>query len=151
LTAVVRPDAWNFPLLVHVLGAMLLVGSLTLAASALVLAWRDGSASLVRLGQRALLLGALPAWVVMRAGAGWIASKEGLTDSKASWIGIGFTTADGGILFLIVAIVLAVFAARRSGREGSSGGGLARAATVLVALLVVAYLVTVWAMSAKPV
>jgi hypothetical protein len=149
--AVIRPDAWNFPLLLHVLGAMLLVGSLTLAVSALALAWRDGSASLVRLGQRALLLGALPAWVLMRAGAEWIASKEDLTDSNDAWIGIGFTTADTGILLLVIAIVLAAFAARRAARpEGSSGGGLARAATALVALMVIGYLVTIWAMSAKP-
>jgi hypothetical protein len=150
--AVIRPDAWNLPLLLHVLGAMLLVGSLTLAVSALALAWRDGSASLVRLGQRALLLGALPAWVLMRAGAGWIASKEDLTDSNDAWIGIGGTTADAGIVLLVIAIVLAAFAARRAARpEVSSGGGLARAATVLVALLVIGYLVTIWAMSAKPV
>jgi hypothetical protein len=150
--AVIRPDAWNFPLLLHVLGAMLMVGSLTLAVSALALAWRDRSASLVRLGQRALLLGALPAWVLMRAGAEWIASKEDLTDSNDAWIGIGFTTADAGILLLVIAIVLAAFAARRAARpEGSSGGGLARAATVLVGLLVMGYLVTIWAMSAKPV
>ena len=68
---------------------MLLVGALVLAASALVLAWRDGNAGLVRLGYRSLLIGALPAWILMRVGAAWIASKEDLTDSNATWIGIG--------------------------------------------------------------
>jgi uncharacterized membrane protein len=59
--AATRPEGWDFPLLLHLLGAMLLVGTLVLAASALVLAWRDGSAALVGLGYRVLLIGALPA------------------------------------------------------------------------------------------
>ena len=82
MLATIRPDSWDFPLLLHVLGAMLLVGTLVLAASALVLAWRDGNASLVRLGYRSLLLGALPAWIVMRGAAEWIADKEGLTGDE---------------------------------------------------------------------
>ena len=93
MIAIIRPDAWDFPLLLHVLGAMLLVGTLVLAASALFLAWRDGNAALMRLGYRSLLLGVLPAWIVMRGSGQWIAYKEHLTDSNASWIGIGFTTA----------------------------------------------------------
>jgi hypothetical protein len=83
LVAAIRTDAWNFPLLVHVLGAMLLVGALVLAGSALLFAWRGGDASLVRLGYRSLLLGALPAWVLMRVGAEWIASKEDLRTPRS--------------------------------------------------------------------
>jgi hypothetical protein len=120
-----------------------------LAGSALVLAWRDGSAAMVRLGYRSLLLGVVPSWILMRAGAGWIASKEGLTNSKVSWIGIGFSTADGGAVLIIIATVLAGFAVRRlRGTDGASG--LGRAATILVAVLVVAYVVTLWAMTTKP-
>ena len=149
MLAAIRPDSWNFPLLLHVLGAMLLVGTLVLATSALILAWRNGTASMVRLGYRSLLLGVLPSLIVMRVGAGLIASKEHLDNSNAAWIGIGFTTADGGALFLIVAIILAAVAARRTARaEGSSN--LGRASAVLASLLLVAYLVTVWAMAAKP-
>jgi uncharacterized membrane protein len=151
VTAPIRPDAWNFPLLLHVLGAMLLVGTLVLAASALFLAWRDGNAALVRLGYRSLLLGVLPAWIVMRIAAEWIASKEDLTNSNASWIGIGFTTADGGLLLILISILLAGLAARRARRAESSGGGLGRASTVLVSVLLIAYLVTIWAMTTKPV
>jgi uncharacterized membrane protein YidH (DUF202 family) len=147
--AAIRPDSWNFPLLLHVLGAMLLVGTLVLATSALILAWRNGEAAMVRLGYRSLLLGVLPSLIVMRVGAGLIASKEHLDNSNATWIGIGFTTADGGTVLLIVAIVLAALATRRTARaEGSSK--LGRASAVLASLLLVAYLVTVWAMAAKP-
>ena len=150
LIAIIRPDAWNFPLLLHVLGAMLMVGALVLAGSALLVAWRDGSAAMLRLGYRSLLLGAVPSWFLMRAGAEWIASKEHLENSNASWIGIGFSTADGGAFFIIVATVLAGFAVRRAAkREGSSG--LGRASAVLIGVLVVGYVVAIWAMTTKPV
>jgi hypothetical protein len=149
--AFIRPDAWNFPLLVHVLGAMVMVGALLLAVSALAFAWRAGSPALVRLGYRALLFGALPGWIVMRAGAEWIASKESLTDSNFAWINIGFTTSDAGLVVIVGSAVLAGLALRRAVRGGADGGGLRWAATVLVGLLVVAYVVTIWAMTKKPI
>jgi hypothetical protein len=149
--ALIRPDAWNFPLLVHVLGAMVMVGALILAGSALAFAWRTGSAALVRLGYRALLFGALPGWIVMRAGAQWIASKESLTDSDFTWINVGFTTSDAGLVVIVGSAVLAGLALRRTARGGPDGGGLRWAATVLAGLLVVAYVVTIWAMTKKPI
>jgi hypothetical protein len=150
--APIRPDSWDFPLLVHVLGAMLLVGALVLAASALILAWRDGSASLVRLGYRSLLIGALPAWIVMRGTAEWIADKEGLTgDEVPSWVDIGYSTADGGFLLLLISTLLAGLAVRRARRAEPPGGGFRRVSTVVVSLALVAYLVAIWAMTTKPV
>ena len=155
LLAVLRPSDWELPLFLHVLGAMVLVGGLILAFTTLLAGWRGGGVAVTRLGFRALLLTTLPGWLVMRVAAEWIASKEHLEDSNASWIGIGFSTADGGLLFLIVATVLAGIAARKARRaaeEGAEPGGAAlnRIATVLAAILLVAYLVTLWAMSAKP-
>jgi hypothetical protein len=148
--AIIRPDAWNFPLFLHVLGAMLLVGTLVLATTALALAWRDGSAVLVRLGYRSLLIGALPAYVVMRVGAEWIASKEDLTGSNLpSWVDIGRNAADGGLLLILISTLLAGLAMRRA-RTDETPGGLGRTATVIVSLLVVIYLVAVWAMTVKP-
>jgi hypothetical protein len=149
VVAPVRPDSWDLPLLVHVLGAMLLVGALALAGTALVLAWRDGNAALIRLGYRSLLAGALPAWFVMRAAAEWIASKEDLTDSDLSWVQIGFNAADIGFVLLLVSTLLAGLAVRRTGRS-ESPGPFARAPAGLVSLLLVAYLVAVWAMTTKP-
>jgi hypothetical protein len=149
--ATIRPDSWDFPLLLHVLGAMLLVGTLVLAASALILAWRDGSASLVRLGYRSLLIGALPAWIVMRGAAEWIADKENLTGSNLpSWVDIGYNTADLGFLLLLISTVFAGLAVRRSGRA-ESPGGLGRPPAALVSLLLIAYLIAIWAMTTKPV
>jgi hypothetical protein len=149
--AVIRPDSWNFPLLVHLIGATALVGALVLAGSALLFSWRDGNAALARLGYRTMLLGVLPAWIVMRGGAQWIASKEHVENSDASWVGIGFSTADAGLAVLLVATLLAWLAVRRTRREGGAPGGLGGASALLVSLLVIAYLVAVWAMTTKPV
>lgn len=147
--AAIRPDSWNIALLVHVLGAMVLVGALVLAVGALVAAWRSNSTNLVRLGYRALLWGALPAWVVMRVGAQWIYSKEGLDSASLAWTDVGFITSEGGLFFMIIATVVAGLAVRRVGRGGSIGSG-ARVAAVLVSLVVVIYVVAIWAMTTKP-
>lgn len=147
--AAIRPDAWNFPLLLHVLGAMLLVGALIVAASAMFLAWRGGEATLVRTGYRTLLLGVVPSWILMRVGAEWIASKEHLENSDVSWVGIGFNTADGGAALIVIATVLAGLGVRRAARTRGSAG-LGRASAILVAVLIAAYVVALWAMTTKP-
>ena len=149
MIATIRPDAWNLALLLHVLGAMLLVGTVVLAGSALLLAWRAGTASLVRLGYRSLLLGVLPGWVLMRVGAEWITSKEDLTDANLSWLDVGFMTADAGLAVIVLATVLAGLAARRAARADRSVA-TGRAAAILVSLLSIAYLVAIWAMTTKP-
>lgn len=148
--AAIRPHSWDLPLLLHVLGAMLLVGTLVLAVSALLFAWRDGNAVLVRLGYRSLLIGALPAWLLMRGSAEWIASKEDLTGSGApSWVMIGFNVADFGFVLLVLSTVLAGLAVRRMGRARRPGS-FGRIPATLVSLLLVAYLVAIWAMTAQP-
>ncbi len=147
--ALIRPDEWNFPLLMHVLGAFLLVGALVLSASVLLLASRDGTVAQARLGFRSLLFGVVPAWVLMRGGGQWIADKEGLEDADLTWIDIGFMTGDSGFLLILIALLLAGLAMRRTARDGRPGG-LATGAGVLSAVMLIAYLVTIWAMSAKP-
>jgi hypothetical protein len=147
MPATIRPADWNLPLLVHLAGAMLLVAALVVVVAVIVAALRrpDDAAVLTRLGFRALLLGVLPADIVMRVGAEWVASKESLGDS--TWLGIGYSTADGGLVLAIVATVLAWRATRR----GAGGpGGLGRATVVVAGVLLVAYAVTLWAMAAKP-
>ena len=151
MSAAIRPDSVDLPLTLHILGAMTLVGTLVLAASALFASWRGSAAGLVRLGYRSLLWAALPAWIVMRVSAQWVADEGGWldVDPEPAWIGIGFASAEPTLLFLIVATVL-------SGRElrkmegGGETSGLTRTAAVLVALTIVAYLVAIWAMSTKP-
>ncbi|HEY7195774.1 MAG TPA: hypothetical protein VH306_01160 [Gaiellaceae bacterium] len=155
LLAATRPTGWDFPLFLHVLGAMILVGGILTAVSAQLVGWRRGSAAdAVTFGRtafRALVFVALPAWFVMRIGAQWIYSKEGWSgDDDPTWLGIGYLTADLGGIVLLIAIILAGFGARRLVRTDGTSTGLARASTILAALVLIAYFVTVWAMTAKP-
>jgi hypothetical protein len=85
----------------------------------------------------------------MRVGAQWIADEEGLADSDAAWIGIGFIVSDLGALLLIVATVAAGLALRRA-RRAQTAGSSAGVAAWVVAVLIVAYLIAIWAMSTKP-
>jgi hypothetical protein len=148
--ALIRPDDWAIPLLVHILGAMVLVGALTLAAVSLIVAWRSGSGPLTRLGFMSIFYGAIPGWIIMRGGAQWIAHKEGLENSDLSWIGIGFTMSDLGFVLLIVLLVIGGLVVRRINRDESGPWISARIATGLVSLLLIGYLVAVWAMTTKP-
>ena len=148
MIATIRPDAWNFPLFVHVAGAMLLVGALVVVVVTMAGALRrgDGAQALTGLAYRTLLVGVVPAYIVMRGGAEWIASEEDAPDD-VDWIGIGYSVADGGLLLTIIAAVLAWRATRR----GPAGpGGMGRGVLVLGGILIVAYGVALWAMVAKP-
>jgi hypothetical protein len=148
--ATLQPDSGNFPLLVHVVGAMVLIGGLVTSASAL--AFAKGEARLLRLGYWALLAISLPGYIVMRIGAQWIYSKEHWDDVPdkfvPSWLGIGFAIADlGGILLLITLIVGGIGV--RQLRAGK-GAGLLKATLVMSIVLLAAYVVAVWAMAGKP-
>jgi hypothetical protein len=139
--AAIRPDDWNLPLFVHILGAMTLVGALALVLVAL--AERN-----LRLGYRSLLLGVLPGWIVMRGGAEWIAEKEKVNDLDPvpDWVGIGYGVSDPMLVLIIIATVCAGIAVRRQKR----GGALRGTALVLTAVMLVAAFVAVWAMATKP-
>jgi hypothetical protein len=145
--AAIRPDSWNFPLLLHVLSAMVFVGLLAAVVVLLVAAQRgQDPAAALRLAFRTLLIGAIPAYVVMRGAAEWIASEEDVPDD-VTWINIGYMVTDVGLLVLIAVTVLAGLAARRARRGGS---GLVSPATALTVLLIAAYAVALWAMTTKP-
>jgi hypothetical protein len=148
--ATLRPDDWNVPLFLHVLGAMVATGGLVLALVYFAAAWRGDSAGSFRAGYKSLLYAAVPGYIVMRLAAQWIASKEGLDNlpSDPSWLGIGFIVGDIGLLFLLIATITSGVSSRNSSEGGSAS---VRISTVLTALLLVAYVVAVWAMTTKPV
>jgi hypothetical protein len=160
ILAAIRADSVNFPLFLHVLGAMLLVGMLLTVASSIMIGWRrddaDATVALTRMGLWTVVLGVLPAYVLMRIGAQWTeaeqfgdlegSAKEAIEES--TWIGIGYVTADIGALLLLVSIVLSIIGLRRTRRGG--GAGLGRAVGIISVLLLAAYVVAVWAMTAKP-
>jgi hypothetical protein len=151
LLAAARPDNWDFPLFLHVFGAMIMVGGLVAGASALL--WARGEVRLLRLGYWSLLAVSLPGWVLMRAGAEWIRSKEGWDDlpngiDQPSWLDLGSVVADVGGLILLVSLIVGGVGVYRL-RKGE-GAGLLRVTLAVTLVLLAADLVAVWAMAAKP-
>jgi hypothetical protein len=146
--AVVRPDEWNFPLFLHVLGAMILVGGLL--AGAATLAFARGEASFLRLGYWSLLAVSLPGWVLMRIGAAWIYSEANWDDvpDEPGWLSTGAFIGDVGGLVLLVSLVIGGIGAYQL-REGK-GAGLLKATLALTLILLGAYVVAIWAMAGKP-
>jgi len=145
MIALIRPDAWNFPLFLHVLGASVLFGGTATLVMLSVAAQRTPSlAAFARsLAFRTLLLVVWPSYIVMRAGAQWIYSKEDLHPNFPTWIAVGVTVGDGGVLALVVLTVLGWLALRRKPSVARYFAGLA-------SLYLVALGVAWWAMSAKP-
>jgi hypothetical protein len=148
--AAIRPDDVNLALLVHVLGAMVLLGALVTASTAAIVGWSDETAVLRRLSYKTLLFVGLPSWIVMRIGAQWVYAEENLDElaEDPGWLVIGFITAELGGLLLLIALILGGIGLRKS-RSGG-GGGLLKASAVIATLLVAVYVIAVWAMGAKP-
>jgi hypothetical protein len=148
LLAVLRPDDFDFPLFVHVLGAMILVGGLLAGASAL--AFARGEVRFLRLGYWSLLAVSLPGFVLMRIGAEWIYSEEGWDEAgdDPGWLGLGAFIGDIGGAVLLVALILGGVGVYRL-RQGK-GAGLLKVTLVLSLVLLAAYVVAVWAMTGKP-
>jgi hypothetical protein len=151
LIAAVRPDSWNWALFLHIAGAMALVASLILALYAIRIARSRGDQPAAQFAYRVLWRFTLPSYLVMRIAAQIIASKEKVEDSDDAWIGIGFITSDLGLLLLLIGLVLTGLMARRA-KSGTSvaGAGQLMAARVLAGILLVAYIVAIWAMTTKP-
>lgn len=146
MTSVLAASRPEFPLFLHVFGAMVLVGAVATAVIAQLwtVAVADGD-RVRRFSFRTLLLAALPAYIVMRVGAEWMYSKEfGEVDEDPTWIGIGYMTADIGAGLLLIALITAGIAARKSKVR------LAKASGVIAAIALAGWIVAVWAMSGKP-
>jgi hypothetical protein len=143
--ALIRPDSWNLPLFLHVLGSTLTFGA-TATVAILAFAGRP-------VGERALWLRGLtfwiglvvlvPAWVVMRVAGGWIDSKE-FPDDEPGWVGVGYIVSEGGLLLIIVMLILAWLARRKVESR------TAAVVPWLASLYLVALGVAWFAMSGKP-
>ncbi|HEX7310426.1 MAG TPA: hypothetical protein VF232_04545 [Gaiellaceae bacterium] len=145
MIAALRLDSWDFPLFVHVLGAMALFGGVG-AILLLSLAGQRMPEQAVFARRTAfvtLLAVVWPAYVVMRVGAQWIFDKEDLDPDMPTWISTGIVVGDGGALVLIALTVLGWLALRRKPSVARYFAGLAG---VYLVALVVAW----WAMTAKP-
>jgi uncharacterized membrane protein len=150
--AAIRPNEWELPLFIHVLGALALTGAFTLTAIYLFSTWRSGSADTLRLAVRSLTLGVFPSWIVLRVSAEWISDKEGYADLEEppNWIDVGYIVSDLGFLLIVISSVLSYLALRKARAGGDGPWNTARVAAVLVALLIVMNVIAVWAMTTKP-
>ena len=142
MLAIWRPDSWNFPLFLHVLGAMTLVGATAAAfITALVARRLPWMRSVLA---RTLLLAVFPAWLLMRVAGQWIDSKENIPGNPG-WLGVGFLVGDVGFVLLIVAMILGAVGVRRPQRNWPIG-----AVAVITGVYFVALIVAMVAMTGKP-
>jgi hypothetical protein len=150
ILALVRAGSVNFPLFLHVAGAMVLVGGLVAGASSL--AFAGGNVRFLRLGYWSLLALALPGWVLMRVGAEWVFREESYDklpdDALPDWLTTGAFIGDIGGAVLLVSLILGGIGVYRL--RGGGGARLLKATLALSVLLVAAYLVAVWSMTGKP-
>ena len=152
LLAAIRPDDQSFALLLHLVGATVVFGALLASATSLLLA--RGETRLLRLGYFSLLLVALPGLILLRLAGEWLYRLQNWNElpdqiDKPAWLKIGFIVADWGGLLLLVALALGGIGVRRL-HNGKSGTVLLKATMVISLILILAYIVAVWAMTGKP-
>ncbi|MFL5944090.1 MAG: hypothetical protein ACJ74D_07490 [Gaiellaceae bacterium] len=142
MLAILRPDSWDFPLFLHVLGAIAVTGATAVAFAGALSAprwpWLRGIVA------RTLLVVVFPAWLLMRVAGQWIESKEDIPGDPG-WLGVGFIVGDLGLILLILALVFAAISVRRPERRWPNG-----AVAVITGIYLVALLVAMFAMSGKP-
>ncbi len=148
--AVLRPEEWEWPLFLHLVGATLLVGGLVAALAATAAAWRQTAADRVAVldtaALRTLLLAVWPGLIVTVAAGIWAEDRE---DVDAGWVGIGHLVTEPGAL-VVLAITLLVWRSSRRARGGDAAPLSGRIAVVLAALYLALLIVTIWAMTTKP-
>ena len=142
MLAILRPDSWNFPLFLHVLGATVVTGA---TAAVFIAAMASRRWPWLRLVvARTLVLAVFPAWLLMRLAGQWIDSKEDVPGDPG-WLGVGFLVGDIGLVLLIVAIILGAVSVRRPQRNWPIG-----AVAVITGVYFVALVVAMVAMTGKP-
>jgi hypothetical protein len=139
MLALVRPDSWNFPLFLHVLGATVLLGAVGATVIIAVCA-----PSLRRLLVRTIGFLVLPAWVLMRFAGQWIDSREDVLGDPA-WLGIGFGVGDAGLVLLVVTALIAWWGLRRPER-----GWPVKVVATISSVYLIGLFVAMWAMTTKP-
>jgi hypothetical protein len=142
MLAIVRPDNWNFPLFLHVLGAMTVTGA---TAAAFITALSARRLPWLRpVLARTLFVAVFPAWLLMRLAGQWIDSKENIPGDPG-WLGVGFLVGDVGFVLLILAMIFGAVGVRRPQRNWPIG-----AVAVITGVYFVALVVAMVAMTGKP-
>jgi len=152
MLAAIRPPGQDLPVLLHIVGATFAFGGLLASVSSLALA--RGRVRLLRLGYFSLLFVVVPGWLLMWIAGEWAYHKEGWNGlpgqlRDAAWLRIGFVVGDYlGLLFLVTLLVGAVGVIRL--RRGKGGTGLLHLTMLSGLVLVLGFVVAVWAMTGKP-
>ena len=147
MLALLRPNSWDLPLFLHVLGATILVGG-SAAVTLLAIAGRHENLQaplLRRVALRTLLLVVVPSWILMRVAAQWILDKEYPHGHEPGWVGAGIVVSEGGLVLLIPLCIVAFLSTRQRGGQRTR-----LALAILSPLYLCALLVAMWAMSGKP-
>jgi hypothetical protein len=147
MLAILQPPSGNLPLFLHVLGSTLTFGStitVALLGFAALRAEPERRMFLRRLLFRIGLIVLLPSWILMRAAAQWIDSKEFPHGHEPGWVNVGFLVTDIGALLVLVLLILAWLASRKPASR------VAAVVPWLASVYVVALGVAWFAMSAKP-
>ena len=148
MTAFLAASRPELGLLLHIGGAAVFFGAVTLSAVTQLTAIRAPEPDVLRrVAFRTLLLVGLPAYIVFRIAAEWLYSAEGYGDNgqdDPTWIGIGYIISDVGALLFLISLILAGIATRKR------TGWLTKTSGVLSAIIVVALVIAIWAMGAKP-
>jgi hypothetical protein len=142
MLAIIRPDSWDFPLFLHVLGATAVTGAT--AAAFVTALYSQRWPWLKRLLLRMMLLAVIPAWLLMRLPGQWEDSRSSIGDGEG-WLDVGYIVGDAGAVLLLVATILAWIGRRRLERRWPG-----RAVAVITGAYCVALLVTMFAMTGKP-
>jgi hypothetical protein len=140
--AILRPDSWDLPLFLHVLGAIALVGAV--AATCTLAAWSQRWPFLRRITLLTMVLVVIPAWLLMWLPGQWVDSRSSIGDGKG-WLDVGFIVGDAGVVFVILACIFAWLGTRRPERRWPG-----QAVAILAAIYLAALFVAMFAMSAKP-
>jgi hypothetical protein len=153
MLAAIRPDDQSFALLLHLVGATVVFGALLASATSILLA--RGDTRLLRLGYFSLLLVGLPGLILLRLAGQWLYQLQNWDNlpsqfDQPTWLNLGFIVADwGGILFLL-ALVLGGVGVYRLRNDQKGSALLLRGTLVISLVLIVGYVVAVWAMTGKP-
>ena len=149
-----RPDSWNWLLMFHVLGALVLVGAALAVTATSLLAVRTTDAALTtllrRVAFRTNLALVLPGFVAAIVLGGALADKEYDEDTAPDWLEAAFSiTFLAGIVGGILLTLLQWWVLRRA-RAGETRGWQAQTASYVAPLVLAALLVVLFLMSAKP-
>jgi uncharacterized cupredoxin-like copper-binding protein len=152
MLAAIRPPGQDLPVLLHIIGATFAFGGLLASVSLIALA--RGQVRLLRVGYYSLLFVVVPGWLLMWITGEWAYHKEGWNSlpsslHDAAWLRIGFVVGDYlGLVFLVTLLIGAIGIIRL--RRGQGGTGLLHLTMVSGLVLVLGFVVAVWAMTGKP-